>query len=243
MSDESEVLIEVAKATQEVAKTTGIGLDTAQKIGSSISKLLGGTIEQSIGIYEDKIRYRRVEKLLSYMKKIEQQISELGLESHQTRHIEMKFGIPLLEAASLEDESRLQDLWVNLTVNSINKESGFSLERAYIAVLEQMTVLEAKILITIYSHNYEQGELHNIETDMLPNRVMPHVYSLEEEVNILNDRKEPAEPNTKIKLALSNLARLQCIKLSNSLGAEVFNVVHPTLFGKKLYIAVSLPKK
>ena len=161
----------------------------------------------------------------------------------------MKLGIPLIEAASLEENEKLRELWVNLTVNSINKDSAFALERAYIAVLEQITELEAEILIKIYSHQRYDKTLNNkIETVNLPSRLV----CVTEKTNLLKsfqegldgvDRPTPREvlePSTEVQLALSNLSRLQCVKLVLTFGEEGFGIVHPTLFGEKLYDAVTL---
>lgn len=249
MSEELETLKESAKAAQEVAKTAGKGIDAAEKFGSFISGIVGGTLEQGMGIWKDKLKYKRYENQLIFLDSIEKKKQELGIDNHQVENITMKLGIPLFEGASLEDNTYLQDLWANLTINSINKESGFSLERSYIFALEQITELEARILITIYSEqNYENGLLHKIETAKLPESIVHSIDTVDFTKNlddaiagkVVETSPPEEEPSTDIKLALSNLARLQCIKLVGTFGEEMFSVVHPTLFGERLHNSVTL---
>lgn len=62
MTKETNEVIETAKATQEVAKTTSKALVTAEKLGGFISKYIGGPLEQAVGIFEDKLKYIRWER-------------------------------------------------------------------------------------------------------------------------------------------------------------------------------------
>ena len=92
---------------------------------------------------------------------------EIGLDK-PTRQIPLKLAIPLLEAASLEDDDFLQDLWVKLLVNAANIECKVSLQRAYISILEQLTSLEARMLLKIYSLIYDPALHKGMITGTLP---------------------------------------------------------------------------
>ncbi|MDM5088395.1 hypothetical protein OB947_05615 [Aeromonas bestiarum] len=59
MCSDSESIKEVAKATQEVAKTTSQAITASQEVGSFLSKFISGPLEQYKGIVEDKLRYIR----------------------------------------------------------------------------------------------------------------------------------------------------------------------------------------
>ena len=139
---------ETAKATQEIAKTASKALDKADKAGTFIAKYIDAPLVQAVGIFEDKLKYRRWENQLTLMKKADDKIKELGY-INPPRELSLKLGLPLIEAASLEDDDKLQDLWANLLVNGT---TNFSLERSYISVLEQLSPVEAQILIKIYNH-------------------------------------------------------------------------------------------
>ena len=53
----NEEIIETAKATQEVAKTTTKAIEAVNKVGSFLSKALGEPIEEAIGMIGDKLKF------------------------------------------------------------------------------------------------------------------------------------------------------------------------------------------
>jgi len=239
---------ETAKATQEVAKATNKALEVCEKFGVFISKYIGGTLEQGFGIWQDKFKYRRFENQLDFIEKVNQKIKNKEIESF--KQLELKIAIPLLEASSLEDNDELKDLWINLLVNSINNNNNFNLERVYISVLEQLSALDAKILLKIYETNFNEEISYNIKTYDLPNNL---IYNKQEDIvkNIAQNFKNGlngthnkkkndtiTEPTDDVKLSLSNLARLKCINLALTFGGESYATIYPTIFGKKLYQAV-----
>jgi hypothetical protein len=204
-------LEETAKATQEVAKTTNTAIKTIKDFGNYMSKFLTPPLEQVSELITDKLKYYTFSNQLNLMKKAQEKMDELGLSPKNT--IPLKLGIPLLEAASLEDDDRLQELWANLLVNS---STSFSLERSFISVLEQLSPLEAKILIMIY----KEDDISDKECDMK---------KIFNKLRITEDS---------FALALSNLRRLGCIDYLNSLSGEIYSRM---LFGAKLYEAVKEP--
>lgn len=157
------------------------------------------------------------------MKKAQCFLDEVGLKE-PNRALELKLAIPLLEAASMEDDDYLQDLWAKLLVNSGNKESNIVLTRSYIDILERITPLEAKILEKIYSiPPFEKIQHTGVITKGLPEEI---------EIATIDNRKEAIE-NDDLKLALANLARLGCIKVEPTVGGgEFFGIVNPTTLGK-----------
>ena len=150
MSDPTDPITESAKAAQEIAKTTGKAVDAAREAGGFIARVISGPLEQGIGIFEDKLRYLRWERLVRLMQRESEVLKELGLQA-PTRPVPLKIIIPLLQAASVEEDDALQDRWVNLLVNAANASCGIEIRRAYIVILEQISPLEAKILDVIYS--------------------------------------------------------------------------------------------
>jgi hypothetical protein len=231
MSSEDPVS-ETAKAVQEVAKTTGKALDAGEKFGGFISRFIAGPLEQGMGIFEDKLKYMRWERQVRLMQRADQLLKEIGLPQ-PTRPIPLKLAVPLLEAASLEDDDYLQDLWARLLVNAGNGGSRVNLQRAYIAILEQLTSFEAAILQKIYSLPYEETRHEGIEIGMLPQEVAVG----------RDDGKEGdlPEPTEDVKLALANIARLGCIVIQKSWGGgELFKKVNPTLLGRSFVEACTL---
>ncbi|MBL8389344.1 MAG: DUF4393 domain-containing protein [Hydrogenophaga sp.] len=230
--NESESVTEAAKAVQEVAKTTGKAIEVSEKFGGFISKFVTGSLEQAVGIFEDKLKYMRWERQVRYMQRVEQLARDVGLSS-PTRVIPLKLAIPLLEAASLEDDDLLQDLWVRLLVNAVDERSHINLQRSYIEILRQLTSLEAKLLQMIYSLPYEQTLHAGIVTGGLPTHVVAHE----------DDGRDhdPMEPSIEVKLALANLARLGFVVVQKSWGGgEIFKKVNPTLLGMSFVQACTM---
>lgn len=114
---------ESAKAVQEIAKTTGKAIDAGEKFGVFISRFISGPLEQGMGIFEDKLKYMRWERQVRLMQRADQLMKEICLDK-PTRSIPLKLAVPLLEAASLEDDDTLQDLWARLLVNAANSAAG-----------------------------------------------------------------------------------------------------------------------
>jgi Abortive infection alpha len=222
---------EASKAVQEVAKTTGKAIGAIEKFGSFIARFVGGPLEQAAGIYEDKLKFMRWERQARLMERASELASQIGAKL-PFQPIPLKIAIPLLEAASLEDDDYLQDLWARLLVGAATKLAGASLTRAHVSILEQLSPLEALVLQTIYTLSYEDVRHTGILTADLPTSVTRHPQT---------ERVIPPDPTPEVCLALANLARVGCITLHRSMGGgEFFSIVHPTLLGLSLVQACTL---
>ncbi|WAK03760.1 Abi-alpha family protein [Methylobacter sp. YRD-M1] len=230
--DTEDQISETAKAVQEVAKTTVKAIDAGEKFGGFISRFISGPLEQGMGIFEDKLKYMRWERQVRLMQRADQLLKEIGLDK-PTRTIPLKLAVPLLEAASLEDDDFLQDLWAQLLVNAVNCASGISLQRAYIAMLEQLTPLEAALLEKIYSLPYSETQHNGVVVGKLPQ---------EASIGKDDDKEDDlSDPSDDVKLALANLTRLGCIVIQKSWGGgELFKKVNPTLLGRSFVEACTL---
>ena len=119
----SKAIIESAKAIQEGAKTSGKAIDTVEKLGGFISRYVSGSLEQAVGIVEDKLRYLRWERQIRLMERADQLMAQLGKDT-PTKPIPLKLAIPLIQAASLEDDDYLQDMWVKATCQCFHIGTG-----------------------------------------------------------------------------------------------------------------------
>jgi len=227
MSEEEEL----AKAAGEIAKTASKVIDASREFGGFVSRFISGPLEQGVGIFKDKLTYMRWERQVRLMKRAEEFLASQGL-SGPTRALPLKIAVPLFQAASLEDDDYLQDLWAKLLVNGATGESGVALNRVYIDILERLTPLEARILENIYSTPFERLKHQSIATAELPNAVR---IVTEAELNTLD------EPPDEVKLAIANLARMGCIGFKTTWGGgQVFSSVVPTLLGSSFVAACTL---
>lgn len=212
------VFNEETKAVQEVAKTTGKGIDLISQIGSAFS----GPAKEAIGILQDNIAYRRWINQIKLAEKVQCKIAEIG-KSYEVKPIEFKLAVPFLEAATLDEDEYIQDLWANLLINSSYEESGINLKRTYIETLEKLSPFEVKILMLLYSIPYDAVESNGISTYELPERVF--VYE--------DNTGENHKIDEEILLVLTNLFRLGCIEPARTFGGgQRFDRVNPTLYGK-----------
>ena len=234
MGDSTDPVTESAKAAQEIAKASGKAIDAAKAAGGFIARYVAGSLEQGIGIFEDKLRYLRWERQLRLMKRAEEVLHSLGLET-PSRAVPLKIAIPLLQAASIEENDELQDKWVNLLVNAANSGSGIEISRAYVEILEQISPLEARILDVIYSLPFENIHHDGVVTFDLPNSARPETKE--------DQTTEPPDPSDEVKLALAKLARVGCLRQGSTWGGgENFRRVNPTLLGKSFVEACRLVK-
>lgn len=231
MSEETKAIIESAKAAQEVAIITGKAIDAGQQFGGFISRFISGPLEQGVGIFEDKLKYMRWERQARLMIRANDFLISIGADT-PSKPIPLKLAVPLFQAASLEDDDYLQDLWAKLLVNSSIAGSQIELNRTYIDILERLSHLEAKILSAIYSLPEDEIKNKSILTAQLPDAV-----EFEDE----NDKKEPIQPNKEVTLALASLSRLGCISLPTTWdGGELFSTIYPAVLGRSFVEACTL---
>ena len=224
MDDPNQNIVESAKAAQEIAKTTAKGIDATAAFGKFIARFVSGPIEQGVGIFEDKLKYMRWERQVRLINRATEILSEVGL-AEPTRAVPLKVAIPLFQAASIEDDDDLQDKWAALLVNAANADSGVEIHRVYVEILGQISPLEARILDKIYALPFDSTRHAGVLTHSLPDTAVAD----SEEHTIDRDR----EPTDEVKLAMSNLERIGCLKLGVTFGGGgSYTRINPTLLGK-----------
>ncbi len=86
------------------------------------------------------------------------------------RLVLLKIAIPLFQAATVEDDDDLQNIWANLLINAADKDSGIEVTQKFISILQDLSYLEVNILETIYSKKLPQDTI--IWTYDLPEKVL-----------------------------------------------------------------------
>ncbi|HDR9802428.1 TPA: DUF4393 domain-containing protein [Burkholderia cenocepacia] len=233
MSDPIQATSDVAKATEEVAKTAGQVVEATTRLGTFVARYIGGPLQLASGIVEDKLKYMRWENQVDLMARADRKLAQIGLPS-PTRTIPPKFAVPLLQAASLEDDADIRDLWATLLVNAANADSGIDLSAAYISILRDLTPLDASILRTIYALPFDEMHHQGVFTGSLPERAI---------ICPKDGRRssENPEPANDVRLSLANLARLGCLTLTRTMGGgEMMDSVNPTYLGSFFVAACTL---
>lgn len=213
------------ESVKEIAATTGKAIDLAKDMGIFLGRFISGPLEQRMGIWEDKLKYRRWEAQISLISKANKKMEELGIVPN--RSLPLKIAIPLLEYASVEETEDLQTLWANLLINYGNNASGVKQELVYIEILKSLSPLEAKILQTVYSLPFKEALHNGVPTKNLPEyaTVFPENRSGEDE--------DISDPLPEIVAALANLDRLGCISITRSMGGgQLFYGLNATMLGR-----------
>src|SRR5665648_58564 len=109
---------EIAKAIQESAKFGSKGIDIANKAGSFFAKILKEPAEEISGMITDKLRFIRWKRVV----KMSDEVNKILIDRSiiETRAVPPKIALPIIEEASLEEDSSLQKLWNHLLANALD---------------------------------------------------------------------------------------------------------------------------
>ena len=140
-----EEIVDSAKAIQEVAKATGQGIDLVKKIGTFFSRIMDEPIAATCGMLADTLKFKRWERQVKLIEKVEQIMKEKRIEGKFTP-IEPKLALPIFHNASLENNELLHDLWAKLLVSAMDPSYQAKTRTAYIDIIKQLDPLDVKIL-------------------------------------------------------------------------------------------------
>jgi hypothetical protein len=226
----SQENIENAKAVQEASKAVSKVAETSEKFGSFIAKYTHESIEAGMGIFSDKLKYLRWERQHRLIKRADQFLELEGL-SEPVFALPLKSAIPLLEAASLEEDDDLQDLFAKLLVVSSTDESrNKTFLRSYVDTLERFTPLMAKIFDKSYTNYYSSYDSFSTGVDI--DKTLPEDLS---GAMILGS----FEPEN--ELAWNELDRLGCLRVERNKSAGKLQLQSKvTRYGLALFDAIKL---
>ena len=143
----------------------------------------------------------------------------------------MKIAIPLIQAALLEENDELQDIWARLLVNAADADSGVNVERALVTILQDFGPLEAQLLRVIHDAPPEKYPHGAIETSGLPSAYV-------------GPKEDPDLPPEPVQIGLWNLMRLGCIEPGGTWDSLVgVTRVRITALGRALVRACTLREK
>jgi len=140
---------EIAKATAEVAKLGTQAFQTLDKLGEFVSRLFGDFLTDAVGIVADRLKFFRWQRQMRLIDEVNRELAARNVV--QIRPVAPKLGLPLLEAASLEEDDELQDLWIRLLANAMDPSFHGDLRYSYLEILKSLTPLDAKFLNVFYT--------------------------------------------------------------------------------------------
>ena len=252
--DQNDIGTEALKAAKEIAKTTGQGLEIVKNSGAFLSRFIGGSLEQGFGIIEDQLKYARWERQERLVDRANHFMAERGSRM-QFRPVPLKVAIPIFEAASLEENDDLQDLWARLLVNAADAESGIEVKRGLVSILQDFSPIEAHLLQAIHDAPPMKGDSPtkrlpgppDVDGRVkarpmkggVPTKGLPHEY-----IEPGEEEEDPGLPPEEVQIGLWNLRRFGCIESAGTWDGIVgIRRVNITALGKALINACSTPQK
>lgn len=227
----------VATATGEVAKTSGKIVDAATKLGGFVGDLIVEPLREVAGMWTDSLRARRTENYIDLQVRVKSKLEALGPNA-RLRQVPMRVGVPLLEAATIEEEPDLRDVWATMLANFANTSSGVSVQKSFVSVLAELSPLEVAIVNTMYAFDRDHPQSGAMWTDGLPDAVV-----LRTRETAMQIASNPPTLRPEIRLALSNLLRLGVFsRMAMTGGAEGLHAVGRTDFGRELFRACTAPE-
>lgn len=107
------------KATEELAKLGQKSLDVAEKTGGWLSRVFGGGFNQLGAAFEDSMAAFRIRNRIRVLEKTRKTIEDSGL-SGNTRAIDPRVALPLIDAISDESDEDLQTVWSAYISSTLN---------------------------------------------------------------------------------------------------------------------------
>ena len=134
--------------TEEEKELIKSGADAAMKpFANLLEKLFGGPVEEIGGMWTDALKIRRFKRQVRLMQRVQQIISEAGFEP---KRLPDRLSIPLLNAATLEDDATLQEKWAALLANAANPRLADRISPDFVSILGQLSSRDAKFLDVLY---------------------------------------------------------------------------------------------
>jgi len=109
---------ESSKAIQEVAKASGVGIEAARELGKFLDKVFGDFASDVVGVFHDQLKVYRFRKAVELAEGVERKLKDRGVEHPKTARLKVALGI--LDAATLEDDQRLDEVWSSLLASAMD---------------------------------------------------------------------------------------------------------------------------
>lgn len=216
-------------AVTEIAKTLSDYEKHAPAIGQFIADIIGHPARQIGGFVGDSVAILRSEVMFKFIPRYRRKLAELGVESPKALSIGIAY--PLLEAASLETDDDLSDMFAGLLATYVNEVGTEKTPKSFIDTVKSMTPIEAQIMKSLWTAR----EIHKDNafrfTHELPAVALP----------VPDARKgldKSPEPSLTVKVALASMQRLGCIVVAQSIDGDYhYQQVRLSFYGEQLAAA------
>lgn len=129
----------------KVTESTTVLLSSAKGL---LERLLGPAADEAGQMLQDSIRVYRVRNLIRVLNKTRSILSDAGVHPNA---VPLRFLVPSLEHASLEDNDLLSELWAGLLASASAAGEGEISHPSFPTILAELTPQEARLLAMIAS--------------------------------------------------------------------------------------------
>jgi hypothetical protein len=137
-----------------------MGSKVFSDLSGLVQKLAGPVADEFGQMLGEKAREYRMRNALRIFQRVQKMLLNAGIDP-QT--IAPRIFLPMLEAASIEDNDTLQERWAALLANASNPQCGAPVLASFVEVLKQLTSEQALFLDKVFSHVTQDGKLHITE--------------------------------------------------------------------------------
>ncbi|WP_082584865.1 Abi-alpha family protein [Caulobacter sp. Root655] len=186
----------------ELAKVAGqIAVDTAKDARGALGRLFGDAITELGLTLGDRARLYRFENLTKILEKAERIARERGYTAEQLKALPFGDALRTTEAASMEEDDDVRDLWARLIANATAPENGSPVQKVYIDLLKSLSGPEVLLLDLLW--RFRLDSFRNLE----------ELDSYNRDSEAAAETRWRKVPMQKRLASIQNLLRLRCISL------------------------------
>ena len=126
-------------------------METTSQLVQFLDRVCGDALQDAASIVRDRLQFFRWKQALRLRDKADEVLRRRGVAA--PRQVLPKFALPLLEAASIEDNDELHTLWATLLSNAMDPSFNAQLRSSFTDILRQLEPLEVVILRSLYKQS------------------------------------------------------------------------------------------
>jgi hypothetical protein len=191
---------EVAKAEQETQKTYQAALELVHRAGTFLNGAFGPACRELGQAFTEQMRFWRFKNAVKILEKTQTIVAQRGLKPEQIKALGFGEGLLLLEAASLEEDDTVQEMWARLMANAVDPETATKPEKVYIEILKSLSSREVAFLLLLWKLEARQRLRGTAEYN-----------SFTSDVSVLAEKKWRRFPADERAISVQNLVRLRCV--------------------------------
>lgn len=204
---------EIARANREkwIAVQKAIGL--TEKTGEFLHKVIGPPAEALGGLLGDQLKSWRAANLDQIARKWQKIREERGIAQEAVLEIPFGDAYRTIEAASIEEDPNVQDLWAKLIASATDSSRFVGIKKVYVDILKSLSSNDALLLSIFFDH-----------ASSVPVMILDenHKQIVRNFVSRIRERVSDLD-NKDIVSSMENLVRLRILSLT---------VSYPQIFGE-----------